>query len=84
MRSQLVNECIQVIAIIPPLSDVQLKSGSFGSGISEEAIAKRFMLDAEKGRNESNIGKSLIFKVVNSISPKIAKFLWRAKKNKTA
>ena len=80
LRNQLINQNIEVFSIIPPLSDTQLSNGLLDSGISEEAIAKRFLLDAAKGRYESNIGKSLIFKVVNFISPTISKFLWRARK----
>ena len=63
LRNQLINQNIEVFSIIPPLSDAQLQNGHLDSGISEEAIAKRFVLDAVKGRFESNIGKSLIFKV---------------------
>jgi len=80
LRNQLTNQHIEVFEIVPPLSDAQLKKEGFESGISEEAIAKRFILDATKGRHESNIGKSLIFQVVNSISPAISKFLWRARR----
>jgi len=79
LRNQLINLHIEVFSIIPPLSDAQLHNGLLDSGISEEAIAKKFVLDAVKGRYESNIGKSLIFKFVNFISPTIAKFLWRAR-----
>ena len=80
LRNQLINQNIEVFSIIPPLSDAQLQKGYLDSGISEEAIAKRFVLDAIKGRYESNIGKSLIFRVVNFISPTISRFLWRARK----
>ena len=77
LRNQLINLNIEVFSIIPPLSDAQLQNGHLDSGISDEAIAKRFVLDAIKGRYESNIGKSLIFRVVNFISPTISRFLWR-------
>jgi len=80
LRNQLINQNIEVFSIIPPLSDTQLQKGCLDSGISEEAIAKRFVLDAIKGRYESNIGKSLVFRVVNFISPTISRFLWRARK----
>ena len=80
LRNQLINQNIEVFTVIPPLSDAQLHNGHLDSGISEEAIAKRFVLDAIKGRYESSIGKSFIFRFVNSISPTISKFLWRARK----
>ena len=80
LRNQLISQNIEVFSIIPPLSDAQLQNGHLDSGISDEAIAKRFVLDAIKGRYESNIGKSLIFRVVNFISPAISRFLWRARK----
>ena len=80
LRNELINQNIEVFSIIPPLSDAQLQNGRLDSGISDEAIAKRFVVDAIKGRHESNIGKSLIFRVVNFISPAISRFLWRARK----
>ena len=80
LRNQLISQNIEVFSIIPPLSDAQLQNGHLDSGISDEAIAKRFVLDAIKGRYESNIGKSLIFRVVNFISPAISRFLWRGRK----
>jgi len=80
LRNQLINQNIEVFSIIPPLSDAQLQKGHLNAGISDEAIAKRFVLDAIKGRYESNIGKSLIFRVVNFISPAISRFLWGVRK----
>ena len=77
LRSQLSNQGIEVFQIVPPLSDAQLKKGSFKSAISEETIAKRFIVDARKGRYESDIGQSLLFKAINRLSPAVSKFFWK-------
>ena len=61
LRNQLISQNIEVFSIIPPLSDAQLQNGHLDSGISDEAIAKRFVLDAIKSRHESNIGKIFDF-----------------------
>ena len=64
LRTELTDHGVEVWQVVPPLTDAQLHRGDFESAVSKEAIAKRFILDAKRGRFDSNIGRSFTFKII--------------------
>lgn len=63
---------IKVIEVLPPLVDTYMTRRSTRSKISPEQVAKEVIQGLRKNREEIYVGKTLLLKIIHSISPKLA------------
>ncbi|MDI9257910.1 SDR family oxidoreductase [Flavobacterium sedimenticola] len=72
IRYQLEHTTIKVFEIIPPLVDTPMTEGRGTDKISSKKLVEEFLKNFEKGKLESNIGKTKLLRFINRIAPKIA------------
>lgn len=73
LREQLKGTNVQVIEALPPVVDTQMNDGNPMKKMSVEDCARQIVVAIEKNRKEANIGMTGALRVMESISPKLAK-----------
>lgn len=73
LREQLKDTNIQVIEALPPVVDTQMNDGNPMKKMSPQECARQIIEALEKGRDEANIGMTRMLRIVESISPALAK-----------
>ncbi|MEO0643254.1 MAG: SDR family NAD(P)-dependent oxidoreductase [Pseudomonadota bacterium] len=75
LRTQLKDTNIHVIEALPPVVDTQMNEGRDAPKMSAQECARRILVAIEKNKAEANIGITKALRVVEAISPALAKTL---------
>lgn len=73
LRAQLEGTTIHVIEALPPVVDTQMNEGNDMKKMSAEECARQIVVAIEKNKAEANIGLTKALRVVEGISPSLAK-----------
>lgn len=73
LRAQLKGSAIQVIEALPPVVDTQMNAGNPMSKMPADKCARQIVDAIEHGRDEANIGMTRALRIVDSISPALAR-----------
>ncbi len=73
LREQLKDTGIAVIEALPPVVDTQMNDGNPMKKMPAEECARQIVEALEKERDEANIGMTKALRVVDSISPALAR-----------
>ena len=73
LRAQLADTNIHVIEALPPVVDTQMNEGNDMKKMSPAECARQIMVAIEKNKAEANIGVTKALRVVDGISPGLAK-----------
>ena len=73
LRAQLEGTNIHVIEALPPVVDTQMNEGNDMKKMSAEECARQIVVAIEKNKAEANIGLTKALRVVEGISPSLAK-----------
>ncbi|MBA3864410.1 MAG: short-chain dehydrogenase [Erythrobacter sp.] len=73
LREQLKGTSIQVIEALPPVVDTQMNHGNPMKKMSAAECARQIIAAIERGRDEANIGMTRTLRIVESISPALAR-----------
>ncbi len=73
LREQLKDTRIRVIEALPPVVDTQMNEGRDAKKMPPAECARQILEAIEKGRDEANIGMTKALRVMESISPSLAK-----------
>lgn len=75
LRAQLKGSVIQVIEALPPVVDTQMNAGNPMSKMPADKCARQIVEAIERGRDEANIGMTRALRIVESISPALARLV---------
>lgn len=73
LREQLKGTRVQVIEALPPVVDTQMNDGNPMQKMPPEECARQIVAAIEQGRDEANIGMTLMLRMVESIAPSLAR-----------
>lgn len=73
LREQLKDTNIRVIEALPPVVDTQMNDDNSMKKMPAAECARQIVDGIEKGRNEANIGMTKVLRIVESISPALAR-----------
>lgn len=73
LRKQLEGTRVHVIEALPPVVETQLTAGRSGNKMSPQECARQILHAIEHDRFEANIGMVRLLRVVESISPALAR-----------
>ncbi|MDZ4137892.1 MAG: SDR family NAD(P)-dependent oxidoreductase [Erythrobacter sp.] len=73
LREQLKGTSIRVIEALPPVVDTQMNDGNPMKKMSAAECARQIIVAIERGRDEANIGMTRTLRLVESISPALAR-----------
>jgi uncharacterized oxidoreductase len=73
LREQLKGTAIRVIEALPPVVDTQMNDGNPMKKMPAEECARQIVAAIEKGHDEANIGMTRTLRLVESISPALAR-----------
>ncbi|MDJ0642253.1 MAG: SDR family NAD(P)-dependent oxidoreductase [Erythrobacter sp.] len=73
LREQLKDTNIRVIEALPPVVDTQMNDGNPMKKMPADECARQIVAAIEKDRDEANIGMTKALRVVESLSPMLAK-----------
>jgi uncharacterized oxidoreductase len=73
LREQLKGTRIKVIEALPPVVDTQMNDGNPMKKMPPEECAHQIVAAIEQGRDEANIGMTRLLRMVESISPALAR-----------
>jgi uncharacterized oxidoreductase len=73
LREQLKRTNVRVIEALPPVVDTQMNDGNSMKKMSAGECARQIVAALEKDRDEANIGMTGILRIVESISPALAR-----------
>ena len=73
LREQLKDTSVRVLEALPPVVDTQMNDGNPMKKMPPEECARQIVEAIEKGRDEANIGMTKALRIVESVSPTLAK-----------
>ena len=73
LREQLKRTKVQVIEALPPVVDTQMNDGNPMKKMPADECARQIVTAIEKERDEANIGMTGALRLVESVSPRLAK-----------
>ncbi len=73
LREQLKGTNVRVLEALPPVVDTQMNDGNPMKKMPSEECARQIVVAIEKGRDEANIGMTKALRVVEAVSPALAK-----------
>ncbi len=73
LREQLKDTNISVVEALPPVVDTQMNDGNPMKKMSPHECARQIIAAVERDRNEANIGSTKALRIVESISPVLAR-----------
>ncbi len=73
LRKQLSRTNVSVIEALPPVVDTQMNADNDMSKLSPEECAAQIIAALENGRDEANVGMTKALRIVDSISPALAR-----------
>lgn len=74
LRAQFKGTAVQVIEALPPVVDTQMNDGQAMKKMPAEECARQIIAAIEQGRDEANIGMTRALRIVESISPALARW----------
>jgi uncharacterized oxidoreductase len=73
LREQLKGTRVQVIEALPPVVDTQMNDGNPMKKMPPEECARQIVAAIEQGRDEANIGMTRALRIMESLSPSLAR-----------
>lgn len=73
LREQLKGTAVRVIEALPPVVDTQMNDGNPMKKMPADECARQIIAAIEHGRDEANIGMTRTLRLVESISPALAR-----------
>ncbi|MEP2990786.1 MAG: SDR family NAD(P)-dependent oxidoreductase [Parasphingorhabdus sp.] len=73
LREQLKDTNISVVEALPPVVDTQMNDGNPMKKMSPQECARQIIAAVERDQNEANIGSTKALRIVESISPALAR-----------
>ncbi len=73
LRKQLADTSITVIEALPPVVDTQMNDGNPMKKLPADECARQIITAIEKDRDEANVGMTKVLRMVDSISPALAR-----------
>lgn len=73
LREQLKGSPVKVIEALPPVVDTQMNDGNPMKKMPPEECAHQIIAAIEQGRDEANIGMTRMLRIVDSVSPALAR-----------
>lgn len=73
LRAQLAGTNVLVVEGLPPVVDTQMTAARGGSKMQPEECARQIIRALEAGATEANVGMVKVLKLVNSVSPALAR-----------
>jgi uncharacterized oxidoreductase len=73
LRAQLTDTNIHVLEALPPLVDTAMTAGRGSKKLPPEECARQIIRAMERGVNEANVGMVKVLRIVESISPALAR-----------
>lgn len=73
LRAQLKDTAIHVLEVLPPVVDTKMTAGRGSKKLSPQDCAAQMVDAMESNANEANVGMTKLLRVVESISPALAR-----------
>ena len=73
LREQMKGTGVRVIEALPPVVDTQMNDGTAMKKMPPEECARQIIAAITQGRDEANIGMTKLLRIVDSISPALAR-----------
>lgn len=73
LREQLKGTRVHVIEALPPVVDTQMNDGNPMKKMAPEECARQIVAAIEDGRDEANIGMTRMLRIMESITPSLAR-----------
>jgi uncharacterized oxidoreductase len=73
LREQLKGTRVKVIEALPPVVDTQMNDGNPMKKMPPEECARQIIAAIEQGRDEANIGMTRALRIMESLSPSLAR-----------
>jgi uncharacterized oxidoreductase len=73
LRAQLKDTAVHVLEVLPPVVDTKLTAGRGSKKLSPQDCAAQMVSAMEQNANEANVGITKVLRLVESISPALAR-----------
>ena len=73
LRAQLAKTCVHVLEVLPPVVETRMTEGNTHKKMPADKCARQIIAAMERDRDEANVGMTKLLRVVESISPALAR-----------